>query len=408
MKKTLLACSMLALSISSTVMAQTSQDNTEHDKWLGGFVHYYGLDEDKILPEDSYKTGNGFGFEYGLMLDDSWAARFEIMRVNVNEGQRMSGYETGESFGVDALYFLEDTDAYVFGGLRMQNFDETRRLVAGGIGKHWEIRKGVNLITEVGGMHDFGQAHHDVFAKLGLAITFGSGGHSAPAAAPAALVDGDNDNDGVLDSADRCPGTPSGTRVDANGCPMQVDSDNDGVYDSADQCPNTPRGTRVDAKGCAVKLDSDGDGVYDDEDQCPDSPKTDQIDSTGCSVFVDKEVTQRLRIFFANNSDDIRDVDQANIDEFVAFMKRFPNTSAVIEGHASAPGDADYNMQLSQRRADAAKVYFVNEHGIDASRLTTEGFGETQLIDNANTAAAHRMNRRITARVSATVEVKAQ
>ncbi|HKW50583.1 MAG TPA: thrombospondin type 3 repeat-containing protein, partial [Candidatus Eisenbacteria bacterium] len=66
-----------------------------------------------------------------------------------------------------------------------------------------------------------------------------------------ALEDRDSDGDGVTDSKDRCPNTPKGAFVDANGCPH--DSDGDGVWDGIDQCPNTPRGVEVDSKGCPIK-----------------------------------------------------------------------------------------------------------------------------------------------------------
>ena len=62
----------------------------------------------------------------------------------------------------------------------------------------------------------------------------------------------DSDGDGVPDDLDRCPNTPFGTRVDANGCPIVEDSDGDGVPDDRDRCPNTPAGTRVDADGCPI------------------------------------------------------------------------------------------------------------------------------------------------------------
>ena len=52
------------------------------------------------------------------------------------------------------------------------------------------------------------------------------------------------------------------------------DADGDGVPDSADQCPNTPVGVKVDATGCP--LDSDGDGVPDYRDQCPGTPERSQ------------------------------------------------------------------------------------------------------------------------------------
>ena len=63
----------------------------------------------------------------------------------------------------------------------------------------------------------------------------------------------DTDNDGVPDTQDQCPGTPTGTPVDANGCAItDSDSDNDGVPDSVDLCPNTPAGTIVHSDGCPI------------------------------------------------------------------------------------------------------------------------------------------------------------
>ncbi|WP_461394823.1 OmpA family protein, partial [Deferrisoma sp.] len=107
----------------------------------------------------------------------------------------------------------------------------------------------------------------------------------------------DSDGDGVADNLDRCPGTPPGTPVDANGCPR--DSDGDGVADNLDRCPGTPRGTPVDANGCP--RDSDGDGVADAEDECPDTPRGAPVDRKGClkdsdgDGLTDWDETQKYR-----------------------------------------------------------------------------------------------------------------
>ncbi len=89
----------------------------------------------------------------------------------------------------------------------------------------------------------------------------------------------DSDGDGVVDSMDRCPSTPQREIVDANGCPR--DSDGDGVTDARDQCPNTARGDAVDASGCA--RDADGDGVADSRDRCPNTPQGTAVDNNGCA-----------------------------------------------------------------------------------------------------------------------------
>ncbi len=71
----------------------------------------------------------------------------------------------------------------------------------------------------------------------------------------------DSDGDGVPDSKDRCPGTPSGVRVNEYGCeikesetkaPACSDTDLDGVCDGEDDCPDTRLGTAVDKHGCPI------------------------------------------------------------------------------------------------------------------------------------------------------------
>ena len=64
----------------------------------------------------------------------------------------------------------------------------------------------------------------------------------------------DSDKDGIPDSQDDCPNTPSGENADQNGCSAsQKDSDGDGVKDNKDQCPNTPSGAGVDGNGCPIQ-----------------------------------------------------------------------------------------------------------------------------------------------------------
>ncbi len=114
-----------------------------------------------------------------------------------------------------------------------------------------------------------------------------------------------------------------------------------------------------------------------------------------------------LDVLFANNSSQIENANANNIVEFVNFMKRYGNTNAVIEGHSSSVGRAEYNQFLSQKRANSVKKMLVTKYSIYASRLTAVGYGETQLKDSANTAEAHTANRRIEVKVTAKVKTKA-
>lgn len=80
----------------------------------------------------------------------------------------------------------------------------------------------------------------------------------------------DIDDDGVGDSLDQCPNTPSGETVDANGCaPSQLDSDGDGVDDASDAFPNDASetlDTDGDGVGNNADTDDDGDGYSDSEE----------------------------------------------------------------------------------------------------------------------------------------------
>jgi outer membrane protein OmpA-like peptidoglycan-associated protein len=97
------------------------------------------------------------------------------------------------------------------------------------------------------------------------------------AAAPVSVADGDAD--GVPDGSDRCPATPAGRKVDAQGC--EPDADGDGVADAQDNCPATPAGRTVNALGC--EIDSDADGVVDAQDKCPATPVGDKVGADGCT-----------------------------------------------------------------------------------------------------------------------------
>lgn len=97
----------------------------------------------------------------------------------------------------------------------------------------------------------------------------------------------DSDGDTVIDRNDLCAGTPAGVKVNASGCPVAGDADRDGVPDDRDQCASTPVGARVDANGC--EFDADGDGVTDVNDRCPTTPAGVQVDASGCEIDSDSD-----------------------------------------------------------------------------------------------------------------------
>jgi OOP family OmpA-OmpF porin len=427
MKRSLLFATVALSTMSADTMAQEAPP---YENWVGGFAQYYSPDSDKPEPLGYLDDGKALGGEVGFRFDPKWAIRFELSRLFLDmQGPNRPGFgDDGVMLGADAMYFLDNDLAYIFGGLREQSIEDNYRMVSYGVGKHWEVSDSVRVITEIAGYRDFGQAYNDYSAKLGLAYIFGQTDAAAvrkdtdkdgvydavdrcPDSPTGTLVDAtgcgvDMDNDGVLNGTDQCPNTPAGIIVSANGCEIK-DADKDGVVDINDSCPNTLPGTKVNAKGCAVDLDKDGDGVLDSNDKCLETPISDKVDVGGCSILLEKEVSIELDVLFANNSSQIENANANNIVEFVNFMKRYGNTNAVIEGHSSSVGRAEYNQFLSQKRANSVKKMLVTKYSIDASRLTAVGYGETQLKDSANTAEAHTANRRIEVKVTAKVKTKA-
>ncbi|MBT0586923.1 OmpA family protein [Alteromonas oceanisediminis] len=396
LKKALIASAVTAAFSLQPALAQEAPAN---DKWIAGFAQYYNADSSKPDPAGYFDDGHGYGGEFGFRFEPEWAVRVEVARqkIDVDPFRTSGSEEEGNSFGLDMLYFLENDAAYLFGGLRHQALEQSYRAAAAGVGKHWNLSERWKVVTEATWFHDFGQGYNDFGVKLGLAYYFGDS-VSTP------QRDGDADGDGVLDSRDQCSNTPMGTSVDATGC--NNDSDADGVVNSVDQCPNTPRGTAVDSQGCALVKDSDNDGVANSIDACPNTPATDKVDAKGCTVFAEHQVSVVLDVLFANDSAVVTDPRDAKIVEFAEFMNRYDHTDATIEGHSSAVGDADYNMDLSQRRAQSFVDVLVNTYGINRSRLSAVGYGETQLLDERNVAEAHRVNRRIHAKVVAQVKEK--
>jgi flagellar motor protein MotB len=83
-----------------------------------------------------------------------------------------------------------------------------------------------------------------------------------------------------------------------------------------------------------------------------------------------------------------------SLDKIVEFIKANPTLELEIAGHTDDEGADDYNLTLSQGRAEAVVHYLVNV-GIEPARLTAHGYGETKPIDKAITKAAKAKNRRV-------------
>jgi OOP family OmpA-OmpF porin len=221
---------------------------------------------------------------------------------------------------------------------------------------------------------------HELFGTIGCP---GRGLLDAPCPKPPM----DSDGDGVIDSKDKCPSTPAGRKVNADGC--ELDSDGDGVTDGKDKCPNTPAGRKVNADGC--ELDSDGDGVVDGADKCPTVyAKT----ADGCPEAAAPRKLTLEGVNFDNNKATLKPESFSTLDQAAATLKEWGDVRVEVGGHSDSVGKDSYNLALSQRRAESVRQYLIGK-GVAADRLTARGYGETRPVADNATEEGRLKNRRV-------------
>jgi outer membrane protein OmpA-like peptidoglycan-associated protein len=109
------------------------------------------------------------------------------------------------------------------------------------------------------------------------------------------------------------------------------------------------------------------------------------------------QVKQKLvlrGVQFDFNKSKIRPGDAAVLDEAVSTLKANPNVTVNVNGYCDAIGGEEYNLKLSDRRADAVEDY-LEKAGIPASRLIPHGYGKTNFIATNDTAEGRAQNRRV-------------
>lgn len=357
--------------IASPVMAD------DHKYELSGAVGYHFFDSDRGLDDTEF-----YGLGFGYVINPKWTIEAWITDGGEADADSNTGSDTDfSSYRLDALYHLPKFGAwtpYVVGGIGRAEFDasgsseQDESQINLGLGlkralsNNWNIRTDFRAIDNIDQGSDTDDTGTDFALQLALTYAFG---HSA--AAPVTVVKAvDTDGDGVVDTADLCPNTPSGVTVNSRGCPL--DTDGDGVYDYKDQCPGTAANLKVDNVGCPIKL----------------------MDSV--------EIT--LAVQFDTNSSVVKPQYYDDIKRVAVFMSQYEGTQVVVQGHTDSRGSAAYNESLSQRRAAAVAKVLINQHGVSASRVSAKGFGESSPIASNDTKEGRAENRRVVGEVSAKIE----
>lgn len=135
-----------------------------------------------------------------------------------------------------------------------------------------------------------------------------------------------------------------------------------------------------------LEPDTDGDGVLDSKDKCSNTPKDAIVNKDGCWAF--------HGVLFDFDKATIKAGYKTVFDNAIKVLKLNPTLTVEIQGHTDSHGPNEYNQKLSENRAQTVKQHLVN-NGINASRLTLTGFGESQPVASNNTNEGRSENRRV-------------
>ncbi|SIS48565.1 Thrombospondin type 3 repeat-containing protein [Kaistella chaponensis] len=342
-------------------------------------------------------TGLGLQFKFnGLWNEESWFDPY--LRVGAN-------YMRHDYSGV--AFPLTDTNGDYYSGFSFEPSTQRRKdhfTVSTGLGSNFWLTKNFGLGIQgdyVSTPIDKSDVANFWQASASLLFRFGNN---------------DRDKDGILDKDDRCPDTPG--LAEFKGCP---DTDGDGVPDIDDQCPDVAG--PVENQGCPWP-DTDGDGVVDKDDACPTVagpaenqgcpwPDTDGdgiLDKddacptvfglkeyNGCpkpqTVIADEATGALKGIFFDFNKATIRKESSSKLDMASEIIKNSNGGTFLLTGETDKKGSDVYNLKLSRQRA-AAVVNALEARGVSSNQLKSKGVGEANAVVSETATDAERMTDR--------------
>lgn len=349
---------------------------------LSGAFHDYKKDRG----ETSTQTGFGVEFEPTLILrafeNSSWISPY----INA---------------GVGIGYYSKKTAAYIPAGIGFQFNLGTNNYIMLQSNYRATLKKEIlkdHLAFSVGFMAKIGPDQPKVVPPPPPPVVYDRDNDGVmdsvdrcPDVAGLASLQGcpDRDGDGIADIDDKCPDVAGIAKYD--GCPIP-DTDGDGINDEEDKCPTVKGLARY--QGCPIP-DTDGDGVNDEEDKCPTRPGP--VENQGCPVIA-KEVIEKINfaaknVFYSTGSFKLLPKSFKSLDEVARLMKEDLSLMLDIDGHTDSQGSDESNQVLSENRAKSVKDYLIKK-GVEENRLKATGYGETKPIADNKTAAGRAKNRR--------------
>lgn len=307
-------------------------------------------DNDRLL-DDHHPI---YGIAVGKHFSQAWSGEFNFNQADLDAS---TGASAGQhrAFTVDVLRVFNRDSRFApylsigAGGLEPHPGGEGDEdfVAQAGVGaflKLWEDdTRSVSLRPEIKARWDDAGADGslvDYIGVVGLQVSFG-GARPVPVVAPVP------------------PPAPVAQVAPPPPPPAPVDADNDGVIDSRDQCLGTPAGSMVDTVGC---------------------PQRGAITLRG--------------VTFETNSANLTADSRPVLAGVAGDLKKYPRLRVEMQGHTDSVGSEQYNLGLSQRRADSVRTFLLNE-GVPAERVTAKGYGEDQPAADNKTAEGRSQNRRV-------------
>jgi outer membrane protein OmpA-like peptidoglycan-associated protein len=117
------------------------------------------------------------------------------------------------------------------------------------------------------------------------------------------------------------------------------------------------------------------------------------------------KITFDSGILFATNSSTLEPQAKTNINKLAVILNKYPDTNILVTGHTDSDGTDEYNQTLSEKRAKSVSDYTMIQ-GINSSRLSTIGLGESEPVASNDSDDGKHLNRRVEIAIFANEELK--
>ena len=112
-------------------------------------------------------------------------------------------------------------------------------------------------------------------------------------------------------------------------------------------------------------------------------------------------------VYFDTSKSNVKGTSATTLDKLAGIFKEYPKSVILIEGHTDSAGPEEYNMKLSQQRAESVTKYLIAQ-GINSNRFTTKWYGEDQPKADNSTTEGKTKNRRVELAIMASSELKVE